>query len=260
MDSKIFALILQKEDGYRRLIKPKNGNWKEPKEKWDFFKVYAALKQQPEIEHNCNTLNENLNSTAKSAFNLNKNIKTEIPAVPVLILPQKNVEPLQRNTLSSLSNSDNCINNNKIKTETSTVLATIQQKIPESHHSSEPATDDGESLTEIEVFVTDDNGSTDCDDSVPQDNRFASRRISMDLPTDAQLFSVYKVSSLEELLYLLCRGDFKYHNVFIIAFYRFKRTMFTYPNNEIVRLIYCAIRSGTLLETLNLNTEGYSSR
>uniref|UniRef100_A0A914Y249 Uncharacterized protein n=1 Tax=Panagrolaimus superbus TaxID=310955 RepID=A0A914Y249_9BILA len=39
MDPKIFALIVQK-DGYRKLVKPKNGYWKEPKEKWKNFKVF----------------------------------------------------------------------------------------------------------------------------------------------------------------------------------------------------------------------------
>uniref|UniRef100_A0A914Z2I4 Uncharacterized protein n=1 Tax=Panagrolaimus superbus TaxID=310955 RepID=A0A914Z2I4_9BILA len=253
MDSNIFALILQKEDGYRRLIKPKNGNWREPKEKWDFFKVYAALKQQP--EHTSNTLNENLNSTAKAAFNLNKNIKAEIPTMSVIV-PQDNAELQQPNTLSSVPNSENRINNSKIKAETSTVLDTIQQKVPEPHHSSESAMHDDESETEIEVSATNDMTSTDGYDSVTDDKGSASRITTIDSPNDAQIFSAYKVSSFEELRYMLCRGDTKMKKKFFEQTVKlFKRTIIAYPNNEIIRLIYWLRKCE--MKNLDLYTQEY---
>uniref|UniRef100_A0A914P8F8 Uncharacterized protein n=1 Tax=Panagrolaimus davidi TaxID=227884 RepID=A0A914P8F8_9BILA len=74
LDSKISALFLEK-DSLKKLVKPTDGCFKEPKTKWRSFKVFAVLKKESEIILNGYISDLNHDVT----YNWNMQIKSETP-------------------------------------------------------------------------------------------------------------------------------------------------------------------------------------
>uniref|UniRef100_A0AC34GXR9 Uncharacterized protein n=1 Tax=Panagrolaimus sp. ES5 TaxID=591445 RepID=A0AC34GXR9_9BILA len=251
MDSKIFGLIIQRNDGYRRLIKPKQGSFKEPKQKWHMFKVYAALEKQAEVVSvsTCHTPNEHLYSTFTPSFDLNKKIKTETSPVFAEVSRNSVESDDYPSTSSSLSNRVVRIDKSKIKAESPTLLAILQN--PDSYqrntYSNFSSIDYDNSTLPVASF----------NEPLSAYDESSNCIIAMDEPTESEILYTFKVSSIEELESVLTRGNSVYKTTCSAVLYRFKRTLVTYPNKEIVRLFDCAKTSEILLKNLDLSEKDY---
>uniref|UniRef100_A0AC34GSG0 C2H2-type domain-containing protein n=1 Tax=Panagrolaimus sp. ES5 TaxID=591445 RepID=A0AC34GSG0_9BILA len=250
IDSKVIALILQ-EDGNRKLVKPKNGYIKEPKEKWTKFKVYASLKKESEIVLKNTVANENLNPNVSAALNWNITVKQEDPTVLAEVLQNDNNTQIKTKD-SKLSTSLLPKNNLKSHQSSTSCLAS---KISNNNDANSTQV-----LSPPPINETASGGSestTDSGESSSDENESANSIIAGNEPYVSELMLAYKVSSFKALKFLLYRGNFEYNITCNAVIRRFKRTMIAFPNNEIVRIIHYAQSSDILLKDLNLTSKYY---
>uniref|UniRef100_A0AC35FQG7 C2H2-type domain-containing protein n=1 Tax=Panagrolaimus sp. PS1159 TaxID=55785 RepID=A0AC35FQG7_9BILA len=274
MDSKIDALIIEKE-GSKRIVKlVKDGFMKEPKEKWKSVNVYAVLKREHNDALNGNLTGQNKNKMIKSettttvltdrhpcSFPSSSNFPTNGNKAPPVLNGR---QPDYSRSLPSSSNFQT--NDNKVMAEALTVSTPGQSNNHEPPHPTQSSTskhkndNTSQVLNTVTVFddSDDDEGDTgsdnDVDESADKEDGGASDNC-LEEPTDDKLFSVYKVSSLAALKVKLCRGYSEYYDTFDAVLNRFKRTMIANPNNEIVRLMHFAQTSSISMHSLDLNAK-----
>uniref|UniRef100_A0A914PYA3 C2H2-type domain-containing protein n=1 Tax=Panagrolaimus davidi TaxID=227884 RepID=A0A914PYA3_9BILA len=225
MDSRISALII-KQKGSKRIMKPKVGIFKEPKEKWKNVNVFAVLKKEPEIVSNPTVRGEN----PIAASNINQQIKAE----PSTMLDVAKNRESEHSTPSTLPPTP--VFHKKLETEPSTISTPLQNiGNLESPNSSD--------ILPSIIDVSSQNFPT----------AFSSISIVVDVeePTDDDFFKAYNVTSFKELRLMLSRGNHKYHMTCKFVLTSLRKTMVANPNKEIVRLIHFALTSDILLNDLD---------
>uniref|UniRef100_A0AC35FF26 C2H2-type domain-containing protein n=1 Tax=Panagrolaimus sp. PS1159 TaxID=55785 RepID=A0AC35FF26_9BILA len=244
LDSKISALFLEK-DSLKRLVKPTDGCFKEPKTKWWSFKVFAVLKKESEIILNGN--NSDLNHDVHVTYKWNMQIKSETPTTPGSL--QTGFE--RDNPITFLSPS-NRITSIKSEPPTTSELRGKNNHELEQPSSSRILTYSQAKLSEILPTLSSNNQFVSADAV----NTSFNSIVAVKVPTNAKLSSAYNVKRTKILKYMLCRGNLGHYNDDFGKKY-LKRTLVAYPNKETVRLFHYARMSNILLKTLDSNAKDY---
>uniref|UniRef100_A0AC35F8L3 C2H2-type domain-containing protein n=1 Tax=Panagrolaimus sp. PS1159 TaxID=55785 RepID=A0AC35F8L3_9BILA len=223
MDSRISALIIKKK-GSKRMLKPKVGIFKEPKEKWKNVKVFAVLKKEPEIVSNPTVHVED----PIAASNMNQQIKAE----PSTELDVANNRESEHSTPSTLPPTP-VVFHKKLKTELSTVSTPLQN------------------IGNLEAPNSSDILPSIIEQNFPTASSSNSIVVDVEEPNIDDLLKAYNITSFIELKFMLCRGNYKYHITCKFVLESLRRTMIANPNKENVRLIHYASTSDILLNDLD---------